>query len=227
MRSAKVIYNLFRKYCNIPKFFATKDLNGITKGKYLSGNNFDDVDIDFEIVSNSEVPRTPYAMQQALTQLMQYTGGIGGLIQASQMNPEMTSSIATTFGAKLPIPKQTDIARVCRKRIEQAKKLLEMELQMQQVMQMVTGQPVDNADLSSAIVSKVQPPISPFEPFFQQKVSARTARYANNDQAEPTITADFSTTTGRSSPTRCYAKSANADTAERSTGATSSSPESR
>lgn len=42
---------------------------------------------------------------------------------------------------------------------------------MQQVMQMVTGQPVDNADLSSAIVSKVQPPISPFEPFFQQKVS--------------------------------------------------------
>lgn len=171
MRSAKVIYNLFRKYCNIPKFFATKDLNGITKGKYLSGNNFDDVDIDFEIVSNSEVPRTPYAMQQALTQLMQYTGGIGGLIQASQMNPEMTSSIATTFGAKLPIPKQTDIARVCRKRIEQAKKLLEMELQMQQVMQMVTGQPVDNADLSSAIVSKVQPPISPFEPFFQQKVS--------------------------------------------------------
>jgi len=171
MRSAKIIYNLFRKYCDIPKFFATKDLNGITKGKYLSGKDFDDVDIEFEIVANSETPNTPYAQQQALTQLMQYTGGIGGLIQASQMNPEMTSSIAATFGAKLPIPKQTDIARVCRNRIQQAKKLLQAELQMQQVMQMVTGQPVDNTDLASAIVSKVQPPISPFEPYYQEKIS--------------------------------------------------------
>jgi hypothetical protein len=125
MRSAKVIYNLFKKYCDKPKFFASRDINGITKGKYLSGTQFNDVDIEFEIVADSEIPKTRFTKERALSNLLAMSGGIAGIIQAADMNPEITSSVVEAFGADLPIAKPHDIARVCRSRVEQAKKLLE------------------------------------------------------------------------------------------------------
>lgn len=170
-RSDKVIFNLAKKYLNKPKFFATRDINGITMGKTLSGTQFDGVDIDFEIIADSEVARTPLSKQMGLQALLQSSNGLGGLIQAIQMNPALTGEVANTFGAEITVPKQKDVARVCRKRIEQIKVLLQGEMQKQQIMTMVTGQPVDNANLPESIVSQVYPPISPFEPYYEQKVA--------------------------------------------------------
>jgi len=170
-RQDKIIYNLFKKFVNKPKFFASRDLNGVTKGIMLSGDKFNDVDIDFQVVADSEIPRTQFTKQLALATLMQQAGGLGNLIQAAQMNPEIVSAIATVFGADIPLPKTSDIARVCRKRIEQAKKLLQAELQMQQIMTAVMGEPPDNTNLAASIVDQLQPPISPKEPYFQQKVA--------------------------------------------------------
>lgn len=171
-RADKVIFNLFKRYKNIPQFFATRDLNGITKGKYLSGNDFTDVDIDFEIVADSEIPQTPLIRAQSMSALLQQSGGVLGLLQAVQMNPDITGQIATTLGAKnLSIPKRTDIARVCRKRIEQAKQILATEMQLQSVMTQVTGQQPDNSNLAATIVSQLKPPISTKEPYYTEKVS--------------------------------------------------------
>lgn len=94
-----------------------------------------------------------------------------GLWEMSQQDPDFTDSIVTAFGIqKLPIMRTPDIARICRKRIEQAKEMLEQELATQQIMTAVTGQEVDNTNLAASIVSRLSPPISPKEPFFQQKV---------------------------------------------------------
>lgn len=171
-RSAIVIYKLFRKYKNDPQFFATKNINGITKGKTFNNEIFEKyVDIDFEIVANSEVPETPYAQRDATMQLLQAMGGAVGLIQGSQMNPEMVGDLASIFGVtKLQLPRKTDIARVCRKRIEQAKKLLSVEMQVQNIISNLTGQQPDNAQLPAAIVSQLTPPIHPREPFHLQKI---------------------------------------------------------
>lgn len=171
-RSAVVIYNLFRKYKNSPQFFATKNLNGITKGKTFSNEIFQKyVDIDFEIVSNSEVPETPYAQRDATMMLLQAMGGAVGLMQGAQMNPEMVGDLANIFGVtKLQLPNKNEIARVCRKRIEQAKKLLGQEMQVQMMIGAVTGQQPDNANLAESIVTQLVPPIHPKEPFAQLKV---------------------------------------------------------
>ncbi len=170
-RAAVVIFNLFKRFVDVPKFFATKSKNGITAGKSISGAMFANVDIDFEIVSNSQIPKKPYAQQEAMAKVLQFTGGVGGLLEAIQMNPEITGEIITAFGGKLSIPNPTDIARVCRKRLEQSKKLLDMEMQVQMVMAKVTGQQPNNAGLADKIVSQLMPPISSDEPFYQQKVS--------------------------------------------------------
>lgn len=171
MKCDKVIYTLFKRFINKPKWFASRSKNGITAGKYLTGDEFDNVDIDFEIVANSEAPKTPFADEQSLSRLMQFTGGMMGLWEMSQQDPDFTDSIVTAFGIqKLPIMRTPDIARICRKRIEQARGILEEELVTQQIMTAVTGQEVDNTNLAASIVSRLSPPISPKEPFFQQKV---------------------------------------------------------
>jgi hypothetical protein len=166
----KVIYNLFKRFINKPKWFASRSKNGITAGKYLTGDDFADVDIDFEIVANSEAPKTPFADEQSLSRLMQFTGGMAGLWEMSQQDPDFTDSIVTAFGIqKLPIMRTPDIARICRKRIEQAKEMLEQELATQQIMTAVTGQPLDNTNLAASIVSQLMPPISPKEMYADQK----------------------------------------------------------
>lgn len=191
MQSAKVIYNLFKKFVDKPKWFATKDKNGITAGKYISGTQFDGVDIDFQIVANSEVPQTPFQQRDALSQMMQFTGGVTGIIEGAAANPDIMNEVATAFGAKLSIPKRDDIARICRKRVEQAREILETELQNQQVMAMVaqaTGMSdlmPDNADLPQVIVSQLMPPISPLEPYSQQK-AAWLGELLDNDEMQYT-----------------------------------------
>lgn len=188
-RADVVIYNLFRKYVAEPKWFAMKDKNGITKGKYISGDQFNDVDIDFEIVANSEVPQSPYQQKEALTQMFQFTGGAMGMAELKQVDPEFASEVATAYGVKLTIPKQTDIARVCRKRIEQARAMLKEEMQTQQIMTEVTGIPVDNANLAASIVSRLTPPISTKEPYVTQK-TAWLAELLDSDEmqyAEPEL----------------------------------------
>lgn len=169
--SAKVILNLFKRHINPGKWFPNHSKNGITNGRYIASDQFDGVDIDFTIVANSEISQTQQQQKDGLAQLMQFTGGAMGLIEAAQVNPDIMGEMATTFGVKLSIPKKMDIARICRRRIEQAKKILQTELKNQAVMQMM-GLPVDendNINLASAIVSQISPPISPQEKFAAQK----------------------------------------------------------
>ena len=169
-RGAIVTFNLFKKYIDANKWFPTKTKNAITAGKYLTGSRFDGVDVDFEIVSNSEVPQSPYQQRDPQMQMFQFTGGAMGFAELKQVDPEFAGEVAVAFGAKLTVPKQTDIARICRKRIEQAKEMLEEELQTQEIMSQVVGESFDNANLASSIVSRLTPPISTKEPYFQQKV---------------------------------------------------------
>jgi hypothetical protein len=170
MRCDKVIYTLFKRFINKPKWFASRSKNGITAGKYLTGDEFDNVDIDFEIVANSEAPKTPFANEQSLSRLFQFTGGMQGLMEAAQIDMDFTDAVVTAFGIQnLPIMRTPDIARICRKRIEQAKEMLEQELATQQIMTAVTGQPVDNVNLAASIVSRLVPPISSKELYADQK----------------------------------------------------------
>ena len=172
-RSYSVIYNLFKKYVDKPKFFAINAKNGITKGKYICGTQFADVDIEFEIVANSEVPNTPLQQMDNSMRLFSVTGGAVGMAQLKQLDPEFAGELAKIYSVNLSVPSQQDIARICRKRIEQAKKILEQELETQALMTAATGIPFDeeNANLPAQIVSKLTPPISPKEPYYQQKVA--------------------------------------------------------
>lgn len=168
-RGAIVTFNLFKKYIDAPKWFATKAKNAITAGKYLTGTQFDGIDVDYEIVSNSEIPRSPLQQQDAISRILQYTAGIGGLLEAAQVNPEITGEIVTAFGAKLSIPNKNDTARICRRRIEQAKKILEAEMQKQRIMSGMTGVPFNNVNLPAIVVAHITPQISPFEMYATQK----------------------------------------------------------
>lgn len=175
-RSDVVIYNLFKKFVDKPKFFATKDINSITKGKYLSGKDFDNVTIDFQVVANSEAPKSPGQRRLALNGLFQQTGGVGGFLEAMAVQPELMSDIATAFEVKLKIPTQKNIARVCRQRVEQAKEILETEMQHQEMMvamaQMMDSEEMmpDNTNLAASIVSQLVPPINPWEPYHPIKI---------------------------------------------------------
>lgn len=184
-RSDVIIYNLFKKYIDIPRWFRFKNLNGITKGKYLSGQDFDGIDIDFEIVSNSEIPQSPFQQRDAQNQMYMVTGGAMGFAQLKQADPEYAGELATAYGVKLSIPKKTDIARVCRKRIEQAKRMLEEELKMQEVFAAmgIPISPEENADLPQRIVSNLSPRISPFEKYAQQKAEW-LAELLDNDELQ-------------------------------------------
>lgn len=170
IRSCKVIFNLFKKYVDKPKFFANKTKNPITAGKYLTGTQFNDIEVDFDVVANSEAPINPMMQKEGLMQLYQFTGGLQGLIEASQVDPEMTSHAISLFvpGAKLPIPQKDDIARVCRKRVEQAKEILEVEMANQELMAAL-GMPADNSMLAQSVVSQLNPPVSPMEKWGAQK----------------------------------------------------------
>lgn len=170
IKSDKVIYNLFKRFVNKPKWFASRTKNNITAGKYLTGDQFADVDIEFEVLPHSEAPKTPFADEQSLSRLMQYTGGAAGLLQLSMQDLEFTDALATAFGAtKLPIMRTPDIARICRQRLNRAKEILNQELEIQQIMTKLTGQPIDNTYLAQAVVDKIRPPISPKELYAAQK----------------------------------------------------------
>ncbi len=169
-RSDKVIFKLFQKFVDVPKYFSTRSINGLTKAKFFSNKDFDDVTVDFEIVADTEIPRNQFTKKQDLTAFLQFTGGVQGVIEAAQIDPEMTSAMASIFGADLPISKPDVIAKVCRQRIDQAKKILAEEMQTQQVMMAVMGEMPDNSQLAQAIVSQLIPPIIPAEPHHQQKI---------------------------------------------------------
>lgn len=169
-RCDKVIYNLFKKHINKPKWFASKVKNGITAGKFLTGDQFNDVVIEFEIVANSEAPKTPYANESSWSRLFQFSGGPVPLWELGQQDPDYANTIATAFGiSKTTFAKPQDIARICRKRIEQAKEMLEQELMEQQILTNVTGMPIDNTGLAASVVSRLMPPISPKERYAEQK----------------------------------------------------------
>lgn len=170
-RSAGVIFNLFKRYMNPGKWFPNHSKNGITNGRYIESQQFDDIEIDFRIVANSEISQTQQQQKDGLAQLMQFTGGALGLIEAAQANPDIMGEMATTFGVKLSIPKKMDIARICRRRIEQAKELLDQEMKNLALMQAM-GFPVNEqttANIGIAIASQIKPPISPQEKFATQK----------------------------------------------------------
>lgn len=171
-RASKTIFNIFKKYVDKEKFFAATTKNAITAGKYLSGSQFDGIDVTFEVVANSEKPMNPEMQKDGFAQMMQYTGGTMGLMQMAMQDPDTTGKIVNLFapGLKLNIPQNDDIARVCRRRIEQAKQILEVELSNQAVMAEM-GMPADNVDLPEIVVSRLVPPISPLERYAEQKAA--------------------------------------------------------
>lgn len=171
-RANKVIYNLFKGYIDKPRFYRSRSQNGITAGKYLSGSTFDGVDIDFEIVADSEIPRTRFTQEMSATKFLQFTGGLQGLIEASNVAPEMTARMAQIFGVKgLPIAAPKDIARICRQRLESARQAFDGAQQMMQMIQAATGQMMPQEMIVEEVLRQVRPPISPGEKYAEQKLS--------------------------------------------------------
>lgn len=171
-RSDKVIFNLFKRFMNKPKWFAThnNNHNGITNGIALSGDKFADVDIDFVVVENSEIAKTPQQQQRALSNLFAFTDGAMGMQQLKATDPEFAAELNAAFGAGLSIPRRQDIAKVCRKRYEMAKEIIETEMQAQEMAMQVAGVQMDNSNLSEQVLSQIVPPIAAGEPYFQQKI---------------------------------------------------------
>ena len=93
-----------------------------------------------------------------------------GLQESAATNPELTGAVVEAFGADLPIAKTNDIARVCRKRVNEIKKFLESEQMVLGLSEMVTGMPSDMSQLPAMAVEQLMPPIMAKEPFHQQKV---------------------------------------------------------
>lgn len=87
------------------------------------------------------------------------------------MNPELAGAVVQAYGVDLPIAKTTDIARVCRKRVDQLKKFIESEQSVLAISEAVTGMPSDLSGLPEQAVAQVMPPIMSKEPFHQQKVA--------------------------------------------------------
>lgn len=170
-QAAKIIFNLFKTYMDTPMWFANNAKNNITAGRYINNEKFKDIELDFQIVANSEVPQTLGQQKQSLVELMQYTGGMVGMTELWNTAPSVASQVMAIFGLKLDIPTPRDISRICRRWVNQAKELFTQEMTNQQMMAAI-GLPVpsqDNVDLPIQILSQLRPPISPKEPFLPQK----------------------------------------------------------
>jgi len=171
-RADKVIFNLFRKYVDTERFFSTRDKNALTRNKSFSNQFFQNaVEIDFEIVADSEIPKTRLTQELATTKLLQIAGGPLGLAQAKMQDAELTAAICQAFGVNLPITQPNEVARVCRQRIQNLKELFDGEMQLQKMMLAVTGEMPDNSQLGESLVAQLSFPISPGEADIQQQVS--------------------------------------------------------
>lgn len=183
-RADKVIFNLFRKYVDTERFFSTRDKNALTRNKSFSNQFFQNaVDIDFEIIADSEIPKTRFTQELATTKLLQIAGGPLGLAQAKATDAELTAAICQAFGVDLPITQPNEVARVCRQRIQNLKELFDGEMQLQRMMSSISGEMVDNSQLGESLVAQLSYPVSPAEPDIQQKVGW-LSRFLDSDEAK-------------------------------------------
>ena len=150
-RGAEIVIEQFRKHFPLPRYFALSGRYGQQQGIELSSADIK-ADLIFEVAKNSELPKGPYQLKQNLMGVMEVFGGVQGLLQAKQAAPRETNEILQAWDVDLETDSFDDVAELCRKRLDQMKKGVEMGAQS----------PVD-------IIQFVQPPISAVEPNQAQK----------------------------------------------------------
>lgn len=167
---AKIILNLFRKYCFDERYFTLTGKRGQADGQWLRAADVE-ADIYPEVVPESFLPQTSLERRERLIGFLAQMGGWQGLKAAQEAMPGLVEELASVFDVDLGSEDYTFVAETCRERIEQMKAALpSLQVSMQQMpaMQMqadpMTGEmvaaPVDPlAEAGQFLLSVLQPPI--------------------------------------------------------------------
>lgn len=150
-RGAEIVIEQFRKHFPLPRYFALTGKFGQQQGIELSSADIK-ADLIFEVAKNSELPKGPFQLKQNLMGVMEVFGGVQGLLEAKQAAPRETNEILQAWDVDLETDSFDDVAELCRKRLDQMKKGVEMGVQ----------DPM-------GLIQFIKPPISAVEPNQAQK----------------------------------------------------------
>ena len=167
---AQIVLNLFRKYCFDERYIPLSGKRGEQDGVWLKAA---DVEYDLypEVVPESFLPQTNLERRERWEQFLLLIGGIGNLKALQQEMPGQVEMLADICDVELGGEDYSNIAELCRERVEQMKTALPtlgVMMQGMPAMQMaadpMTGEmaavPVDPmAEAGNFLVGILQPPI--------------------------------------------------------------------
>lgn len=124
-RGAEITIEQFRKHFPLPRYFALTGKYGREQGVELAAADVQ-ADLLFEVAKNSELPKGPYQVRKDLAVVMEMFGGVPGLLETRGAFPRETAEILQAHDVDLEFDAFDDAAELCRKRLEQMKKGVEM-----------------------------------------------------------------------------------------------------
>lgn len=132
---ASIIFDLFREYIKLPRYYTYEnDRHGRTKGKWLQSDQLSPF-IRFDAVPESEIAINAFERRAGAREMITAFGGIGQLIQATQIDPKMTAWFTKQFGQDLPSLNEEEIHLVCIDRVDAIKEASAIYQDPEQILQ--------------------------------------------------------------------------------------------
>jgi uncharacterized protein YjbJ (UPF0337 family) len=142
MRSAEIIYDLFRQHIKIPKFYANSDdRQGKTRGKMMSGADMPKT-MKFDPVPDSEIPTNTFERSLKMQEMTEKAGGLVPLLQAAASEPKMTAWFVKGFGiTDMPNINEEDMQIECLARVENIRELSNLYQDPNEIIAMLDSPP--------------------------------------------------------------------------------------
>jgi hypothetical protein len=122
-RGAKLVLELFQKYCKDEQYLRLAGKNDAEMGIWLKGADLDDT-ITIEIVPESWLPQSGFEKRERLKEFIGFFGNVDGLQAALVSAPKLVGDLIRLSDVDIDIADWDASIRLCRRRIEQMKKSL-------------------------------------------------------------------------------------------------------
>lgn len=122
LSKAEKFVRLYVKNVPVEQYFPLKSAYGSSQGVWLSGADLD-VDLQYEIVKNSELVRTAYSVREDMDRFFLNVGGATGFVQLKNTDPEFADEVMRVYGVEFENNHFDEAGQICRERFENAKKL--------------------------------------------------------------------------------------------------------
>lgn len=150
-QNAEITLKLYPQFFPMQRFLNISGKFGQQEGIELFGGDLE-ADLICEVITNSEMPKGPFTQRKNLMALFQITQGGQGYSMLKQADPKLAANLVQTFDVDIDSDDYEDVADLCRKRLDQMKKQVEVGI-------------TDPA----VLVMSIEPPVSSVEPNLAQK----------------------------------------------------------